>query len=192
MAERSRRSDKVGDLDLKSTQNVRLILLLVAIAIMAIVSYWRTHAPQNANTRQLGGNDLVLRVRSLPITNRLDLGTFVVPDKSSHDVTISVDESRMRNAQFAGHFSTSNAPGIEVLLLDDDQYQRFQKKLAPSDVLYMSKMTTNGNIEAKVPHAGTYHLVFDNSHSESSATVKADVTLHYETVRVDARGDLKK
>ena len=46
----------------------------------------------------------------------------------------------------------------------------------------MSK-TPNGDIEAAIPRGGTYYLVFDNSHSESAATVTADVTVRYENRR---------
>jgi hypothetical protein len=177
---------------MKSRKYTRPIILLAAIAIIAVVSYVRKHTSQNAAAGRRGANDLVLQVRSVPITNRMDLGSFVVPAGQSHEFKIVVDESRMRNPHLAGHFSTTGGAGIEVLLLDEDQFQNFQNKVAPSQVLYMSKTAPSGDIAAALPHGGTYYVVFDNSHGQASATVTGDVTVRFETVRVDASGDGKK
>jgi hypothetical protein len=177
---------------MSSRKYTRPIILLAAIAIIAVVSYVRKHQSQNGAAGSPGTNGLVLQVRSLPITNRMDLGTFGVPAGESHEFKIVVDENRMRNPRVAGHFSTGGGAGIEVLLLDEDQFKNFQNKVAPSQVLYMSKTASSGDITAALPHAGAYYVVFDNSHGQSSATVTADVTVRVETVRVDGSGDGKK
>jgi hypothetical protein len=107
-------------------------------------------------------------------------------------VKIVVDEHLMRNTRLAGHFSTSNGPGVEVLLLDENQYDTFQKNLTPAEIQYMSKTATSGDIQTNIPRAGTYYLVFVNSSAESPANITADVTLRYETVHVDSGADQKK
>ena len=66
-------------------------------------------------------------------------------------------------------YNLSNGPGVQVMLLDEDQYRRFQTNLTPSEYLYLSKAATNGVIDAAIPHSGKYYLIFSNSSTESSA-----------------------
>jgi hypothetical protein len=167
----------------------RLILLLAALALIAYLSYRRTHPPltsQRANTA-----DNVLEIRAIPVNHTLNLGSFMVPPQGHHEVKIVVDDHLMHNTRLAGHFSTSNAPGVEVLLLDEPQYEDFKKNITPSNILYMTKTASSSDIQTAVPRGGTYYLVFVNA-SESQANVSADVTLRYETVHVDSGADHKK
>jgi hypothetical protein len=91
----------------------------------------------------------------------------------------------MRNARLAGHFSVQNGPPIQVMLLDDEQYAVFRKDARPGNFDYLSRKTTEGNIDVSIPRTGMYYIIFDNSSGESaSVTVKADLTLRYETVQV--------
>ena len=105
---------------------------------------------------------------------------------------ITVDEDQMRNAHLLGFFSTSNGPGIQVMLLDDNQYRSFQSHSTPSEYIYLSKPASNGNFDIPIPHAGKYYLVFDNSTSDSAADVKASVAIRGEMVRVEGPPAQKK
>src|SRR2546425_12246813 len=170
---------------------VRPILLVVAMAIMAFLAYRQTHPSQNTAT-PARGNDLVFEVHSIPITNNLELGDFVIPARGTHDVRITAEESQLRNARVLGSFSTSSGPGIQVMLLDENQYSRFQNHSTPSEYIYLSKASPNGTIDAAIPHTGVYYLVFDNSSSESSANVKASVAIRGEMVQVESPAGKKK
>ena len=175
----------------RRSRSTRLILSAFVLAIGAGLIYRRTHPEGFSFRRSSSTGGLVLEVRSLPISNHLDFGSFSVAAKATHDSIITVDESQMHNARLTGHFS-ADGPGVRVLLLDDDQYRMFEQKATPGQVLYMSKEAKAGDLEAVIPHAGKYHLVFDNSQSDSSVNVKADVTVHYELVRVDSDAARKK
>jgi hypothetical protein len=168
----------------------RLIFLLGALAGIAFLSYQRFHRPQNTPSAPAGENDLV--IRSIPVYHSLALGKFDIPAKASHEVKITMDPSLMRNARLIGHFSTLNGVGIQVMLLDESQFGNFRQNQTPSGILYISKTTTNGDIETTLPKGGTYYLVFDNSASDKPANVDANVTLRYETVHVDSGSDLNK
>ena len=128
---------------------------------------------------------MTFQVHAVAITNNLQLGEFTVPAKSTHDVTITADEAQMRNARLLGYYSV-NGSGIEVLVLDDDEYQRFQNHSTPSQYVYLSKSAPNGTIDVPIPHSGKYHLIFDNSSSDSGVTVKANVAVRGEMVSVEA------
>ena len=173
-------------------RRTRLIFMLAALAMIAFGTYRRTHTSQNVANSKPGDDNLVLEVRTVPVRHGLALGSFVVPAKTAREVKITVDEAQMRHPRLVGHFTTSNGPGIEVMLLDDTQYSLFRGRQAPSGILYMSKTTTSGDIDAAIPRGGTYYLVFDNSNSDTNANVQADVTLSYDTVRVDSPSDPKK
>ena len=108
----------------------RPILGLVALGLVGFGLYRRTH-PANT-TPTADGNGPVFEVRSVSVTNNLDLGQFTVEARSTHDVPITADESQMRNARLLGYFSSSG-PNLEVLLLDEMQYQRFQNHSTPAE-----------------------------------------------------------
>ena len=167
----------------------RLIFVLGALAGIGFLSYERYHRPKPLPP-PTDQNDLV--IRSVPVYHGLALGKFDVPAKSTHDVKINIDPGLMRNARLLGHFSTLNAVPIQVMLLDETQYGSFHQNQAPGGELFISKSTTNGDIEAGLPHGGNYYLVFDNSASDKPANVDANLTLRYETVHVDSGEDLKK
>jgi hypothetical protein len=169
---------------------LRVVLLVIVLAIFWFLLYRRTHPSQTAIPGS--DNDLVFQVHSIPVTNNLALGDFVIPPKTTHDVPITVDESQMRNAHLSGYFSTSNGPGVQVIVLDEDQYRRFKSNLTPSEYLYLSKAATNGIIDVAMPHSGHYYMVFDNSSSDSSANVKANVAVGGEMVRVEPPAGKKK
>jgi hypothetical protein len=171
-------------------KTARPILLAIAIAIVAFAIYRRA-VPEKKAVTPASGNDVVLQVRSIPVIHNLALGDFEIPAKSTHDVKITFDENG-RNVRLSGEFATAGGPGIQVMLLNEDQYNRFQNHQAPSEVLFMSKVSQKGNIEADIPRVGTYHLVFDNSSSDSVAKVHADVALRYEMVHVDSGQAPKK
>ena len=167
----------------------RPILALIALALVGFGLYRRTH-PANVTPLD-SGNGPVFEIHSVAITNNLDLGEFTVPAKSTHDVPITADESQMRNARLLGYFSAGGT-GLEVLLLDEAQYQRFQNHSAPSEYLYLSKSAPNGTIDVTLPHGGKYYLVFDNSASDSTTTVKANLAVKGEMDRVEAPSSEKK
>jgi hypothetical protein len=169
---------------------LRVILLVTALAIFYFLVYRQTH-PRQSTPTAASGNELAFEVRSVSITNNLDLGDFMVPAKSSHDVTITVDENQMRNARLSGYFS-AGGQGVQVMLLDENQYRSFQNHSTPSEYVYLSKPTTNGLIDVPLPHPGKYYLVFDNSASDSSTNVKANVAIRGEMVRVDSPAGKKK
>jgi hypothetical protein len=171
-------------------KTVRPILLAFAIAIVAFGIYRKANPEKKAVT-PASGTDLVLQVRSIPVVHNLALGDFEIPPKATHDVRIAFDENG-RNVRLSGEFATASGPGLQVTLLDENQYQRFQNHQAPSEFLYMSKVATKGTIEADIPRAGTYYLVFDNSSSDSIAKVHADVALRYEMIHVDSGQGSKK
>jgi hypothetical protein len=170
---------------------LRFVLLLVSLAIFSFLLYRRTHPGQ---TTIIPGSDngLVFQVHSISVTNNLALGDFVIPPKSTHDVPITADESQMRNAHLSGYFSTGNGPAVQVMLLDEDQYRRFQSNLTPAEYLYVSKAATNGVINVGIPHSGKYYLIFSNSSTESSANVKANVAVRGEILRVEPPAGKKK
>jgi hypothetical protein len=170
---------------------LRLSLLVVAMAVFSFLLYRQAHPIQNAATAE-PGNDLVFQVHSISVTNNLALGDFVIPAKGTHDVPITADEGQMRNARLSGYFSTSSGPGIQVMLLDENQYRRFQSNSTPSEYIYLSKPTANGIIDVAIPHSGKYYLVFDNSISESNANVKANVSIRGEMVQVESPPGKKK
>ncbi len=169
---------------------LRVILLVVALAIFWFLLYRRTHPSQA--TIPGSDNDLLFQVHSISVTNNLALGDFVIPPKSSHDVQITEDESQIRNAHLSGYFSTSNGPGVQVMLLDEDRYHRFKSNLTPSEYLYLSKAASNGIIDVAIPHSGLYYLIFNNLSSESSANVKAHVAVRGEMVQVESPAGKKK
>jgi hypothetical protein len=169
----------------------RPILAAVAVALVGLVVYRRTVPRRNPAPREAGGQ-YVLQIHSLPVTHNLALGEFEVPAKGTHDVTIALDEPRMQNARLSGYFSTTGGAGIQVMLLDNAQYTRLQNRQTPSEFLFLSKTAQAGNIEAMIPSAGTYYLIFDNSASDSSIKVKSDVSVHYETMQVDSGTSQKK
>jgi len=171
-------------------KTVRPILLAIAIAIVAFAIYRRVN-PEKKPVTPASGNDLVLQVRPIPVIHNLALGEFEIPGRATHDVRIAFDENG-RNVRLSGEFATAGGPGIQVMLLDENQYQRFQNHQAPSEFLYMSKVATKGTIEAEIPRAATYYLVFDNSSSDSIAKVHADVALRYEMIHVDSGTSEKK
>jgi hypothetical protein len=115
-----------------------------------------------------------------------------VPAKGTHDVKIALDEPRMQNARLSGYFSTAGGAGIQVMLLDENQYTRLQNHQTPSEFLFLSKTAQAGNIEAMIPRAGAYYLVFDNSASDSTIKVKSDVSVRYVTMQVDSGTSQKK
>jgi hypothetical protein len=160
-------------------KTTRLILLTAALAVLMYLTYRQTHPDVTLRSPQRR-NEYVLEVRSIPVTRSLALGEFVIPGKSTRDVKIEVDEKMMKHSRVSGIFSTGSTPGIQVMVLDaDHQY------------LYLSKTATSGNIEAVLPRTGTYNLVFDNSMSETTAHVKADVAVRYEIVQVDSGKGVK-
>ena len=167
----------------------RPILGVVALALVGFGLYRRTH-PANAPPPD-SGNGPVFEIRSIAVTNNLDLGQFTVEAKNTHDVPITADESQMRNARLLGYFS-SNGTSLEVVVLDEMQYERFQNHSTPSEYLYISKSAPNGTIDVPLPHSGKYYLVFDNSASNSPTTVKANLAVRGEMVRVEAPSPEKK
>ena len=169
---------------------LRFILLGITLAIFSFLLYRRTHPDQT--TISGSENGLTFQVHSISVTNNLALDDFVIPPKSSHDVPITVDESQMRNAHLSGYFSTSNGPSVQVMLLDEDQYRRFQTNRTPSEYFYLSKAATNGIIDVAIPHSGKYYLIFNNSSADSSANVKANVAVRGEMVRVESPTGKKK
>ena len=171
-------------------RNVRLVLFVITVVIVVAVAY-RTRHPASTRTTHETGSLYDLEVRSIPVTHNLALGEFEVPARSTHETKVTLDEPHMRNARLSGHFSTSSPSGIQVMLLDEIQHNRFLNHSAPSEFLYLSKTVASGNIEAMIPHGGAYYLIFDNSASDSSVKVKADVTVRYETVQVDSQGKLR-
>ena len=166
-------------------QITRIVLLVIVLALTAVLVYRRTH-PAQSPAISGSGNNLVLQVHAISVTNNLALGDFVIPAKSTHDVRIGPTEDQMRNPRLTGVFSTAGSPGIKVMLLDEDQYNRFRNNSAPSEYAYLSGTLTNGTIDAAIPHPGIYYLVFDNSSSDSSASVKANVAIRGEIVHVDS------
>ena len=168
----------------------RPILLAVALSLVVVVLYRRTVPRQNPAPRETG--PYVLQIHSLPVTHNLALGEFEVPAKGTHDVKIALDEPRMQNARLSGYFSTTGGTGIQVMLLDENQYTRLQNHQTPSEFLFLSKTAQAGNIEAMIPRAGAYYLVFDNSASDSTIKVKSDVSVRYVTMQVDSGTSQKK
>jgi hypothetical protein len=171
-------------------KTARPILLAIAIAVVAFGIY-RKARPEKKAVTPLSRTDLVLQVRSIPVVHNLALGDFEISAKATHDVRIAFDENG-RNVRLSGEFATTAGPGIQVMLLDENQYQRFQNHQAPSEFLYMSKVATKGSIEAVIPRNATYYLIFDNSSSDAIAKVHADVSLRYEMVHVDSGQPPKK
>jgi hypothetical protein len=170
---------------------VRVILLLLFIGSLAFAYYRRTHPQRESEDGRPG--DLTLRVRSIPVTDDLALGTFAVAPKETHEVKITVDGTRMQNTRVVGHFSVENGPGIQVLVLDEAQYVQFRKDSKPGSFDYLSTKTKDGNMDISIPHAGMFYIIFDNSAEPSAAaTVKANVTLRYETVQVDSGANPNK
>jgi len=167
----------------------RPILGLVALGLVGFGLYRRTHPP-NAVALD-SGNGPVIEIHSIAITNNLDLGQFTVDAKSTHDVQITADESQMRNARLLGYFSFTGQD-LQVILLDETQYERFHNHSAPTEYLYLSKSAANGTIDVPLAHSGKYYLIFDNSASGSAATVKANLAVRGEMVRVDAPPSEKK
>src|SRR5215469_10987430 len=157
-------------------RHVRPILLILSLAVILYAVYRRTHPAPQATPAPLGPYSF--QVRPLPISHTLALGDFEVPAKSSHDVKIVLDEPQMRNGRISGNFSTEGNAGIQVMLLNEIQHNQFtDDHKIPPGFLYLSKTTTSGNIEASIPEAGNYYLVFDNTPSASSVKVKAEVTV---------------
>ena len=168
----------------------RLIFLLAMIAVIGFLSYQRFHQRATPPVSSAPGeNELV--IQSIPVYHSLSLGKFEVPPKGSHDVKLVMDAS-MRNARLIGHFTTTNGPGIQVMLLGENQYDVFRQHQTPSGILYISKTSPSGDIQTPLPHDGTYYVIFDNSESDKPANVEANVTLRYETVHVDSGTNGKK
>ena len=101
-------------------KTVRPILLAIAIAVIAFVIYRRAFPEKKAANSP---GSVVLEVRSIPVTHNLALGDFEVPARATHDVKIAFDESAS-NARVSGEFAAVEGPGIQVMLLDENQYRR--------------------------------------------------------------------
>ena len=168
-------------------KSVRPILLAIAIAVIAFFVYRRAFPGKKATSPP---GSVVLEVRSIPVTHNLALGDFEVPARETHEVKIAFDESAS-SARVSGEFATAEGPGIQVMLLDENQYRRVQNHQPPSGFLYLSKLATKRNIEADLPRTGTYYLVFDNLSSQSSTKVHADVAIRYQMMHVDSQGQKK-
>jgi len=170
---------------------VRVLLLVIALGIFYYTIYRQTHPAQSAPT-PAAGNGLEFNIHPISVTNNLDLGDFVIPAKGTHDVPIIVDETQMRNARLLGFFSTTKGPGVQVMLLDENQYRGFQNHSTPSEYIYLSKPGANGTIDVPIPKAGKYYLIFDNSTGDSAASVKSSVAIRGEMVRVESPAEKKK
>src|ERR1041384_7507711 len=109
----------------------RLVLSLIAVAFISFLVYRRTHPGQAPEFS--GNGDMVLQVHSISVTNNLALDDFSIPAKGMHDVRIAANEERMRNPRLTGYFSTGTGPGIKVMLLDEDQYNRLRNNQTPSE-----------------------------------------------------------
>ena len=170
---------------------VRVLFLVIALGIFYYTIYRQTHPAQSAPT-PAAGNGLEFNIHPISVTNNMDLGDFVVPAKGIHDVPITVDETQMRNARLLGFFSTTKGPGVQVMLLDENQYRSFQNHSTPSEYVYLSKPGANGTIDIAIPRPGKYYLIFDNSTKDSAANVKSSVTIRGEMVRVESPAEKKK
>lgn len=166
-------------------RHIRPFLLIFSLAVVLFAVYRRTRPAQPATPAPLGPYSF--QVRPLPVSHTLALGDFEVPAGSSHDVKIVLDEPQMRNGRISGTFSTAGSAGIQVILLNEIQHNQFTNDhKIPAGFLYLSKVATSGTIEASIPEAGNYYLVFDNTPANSIIKVKAEVTVRYEMVHVDA------
>src|SRR5215475_12020196 len=109
-------------------KTVRPILLAIAIAVVAFAIYRRANPEKKAVTPG-SATDLVLQVRSIPVVHNLALGDFEIPARATHDVRIAYDESG-RNVRLSGEFATAGGPGIQVMLLNEKEYNRLKNHQA--------------------------------------------------------------
>ena len=165
-------------------RKVRASLLLLATVIIAVVAYRRNH-PLHPALKPVSPNDMVLEVRSIPVSHSMDFGEFTVSPKVHQEFKITVDEREMRNTHIGGHFSAEGGSGVQAMLLDNAQHDSYLNSGTPSGTFYMSKTTNGADIQAALPHGGTYYLIFDNP-NPTDVKVKASVTMHYDTVHVDS------
>ncbi|HLH31567.1 MAG TPA: hypothetical protein VKY31_10215, partial [Terriglobia bacterium] len=153
-------------------RHTRAVLVAISLSLIFLIVYRRYFPKQNTFSSK-PDSPYTLQVHAIPIAHNLSLGDFEIPGKSTHDVKIGLDEPKMRNARLSGYFSVESGPGVQVMLVDDVGYQKVHDNAPALQYLYLSKPAQKGNIEAEIPHPGTYYLIFDNSSSASSAKVKA-------------------
>lgn len=166
----------------------RLVVLVILIGTIIFFSF--REARRNREPARSG--ELPLQVRSIRVTHNLALGSFVIPAASTHDVKIPIDGNQMKDPHLGGHFRVQSGSAIQVELLDEDQYSKFRKDTRSASFIYVSGKTKDGYLDSTIPHAGLFYLVFDNSSESTPATVEADVTLHYMTVRVESGAEPKQ
>lgn len=89
--------------------------------------------------------------------------------------------SNATNASVDGHFWAKGGDGndIKVYVMSEDSLVNFQNH-HDSTTFFNSNRVTQEAIQASLPSAGSYYVVFDNTfESNAQKTVKATVTLHY-------------
>ena len=167
---------------------VRLVVLLILMGTIGFLSF----REMRRNREPVRPGELPLQVRSIRVTHDLALGSFVIPAGSTHDVKIPIDGNRMHDPHLGGHFRVQSGSAIEVELLDEDQYSKFRKDTRSASFIYVSGKTKDGYLDSTIPQPGLFYLIFDNSSESSPATVEADVTLRYITVRVKSGAEPKQ
>ncbi len=105
--------------------------------------------------------------------------TFKIPAGRYSDSIFAVT-SNMKNARLKGSFrETANSP-LYVSVFDDLNFRNW-KAGGDSKVFYNSGKVVVGEIDLSIQVAGTYHLVFSNTHSWfTQKNVEAAVDLWYE------------
>lgn len=139
----------------KTKKVIIISLLVVAAAILVFFINGLTTPLPTAIPQDIVSGNITVKSSSYEYYN------FTVPPND--------------NAQIYGNFSVNNASTIEVFILDEANFARYQSKQTPNTI-YSSGEQTAANVTATLRVQGTYYIVFDNSFSSSAKNVQASIT----------------
>lgn len=158
------------------TRNALIILIgLVGLVLLAVFN-------EGTRTAAAGPSAASHLFRtSVPKTEPLASGQFLVRAGGIWYKTITVDTTRMSNVRVTGRFTASGGFGndIAAILTTQDDFENW-KNGHPAQALYATGKTTVGNINVTITTPGTYYLAFSNTFSAfTEKTVSAEIDLHY-------------
>jgi len=152
-----------------------VLAVLIALAFLAVFNEGTRSAAAGPSSASH------LFRTSVPRTESLASGEFVVRARGIWYKTIKVDTTRMSNVRVTGHFTASGGSGndIAAILTTQDDFENWKNGHRAS-ALYSTSKTTVGNINVTITTPGTYYLAFSNTFSAfTDKNVSAEIDLHY-------------
>ena len=150
-------NDPSGNNQLKISKTIKIIIILILIIAavgLAIIINALTTPYSSAIRHDIVDGNITLKSGSYEYYN------FTVPPNN--------------NAQIRGNFSVCNDSTIEVLIMDEANFARWQSK-QNANTFYSSGEQTAANVTATLRSQGTYYIVFDNSFGSAEKNVQTSI-----------------